>query len=99
MNFRTARPCASIPSGSGAAPKPTRLSQKRARDREHLLLPAGKTSREQRAALAQDRKALVCRRDLGAVAAAESHEEVLFDRHSREDLAALGHLDDARAND
>src|SRR5947207_2674069 len=76
-----------------------RLSQKRARDREHLLFPAGKTSREERAALAQDRKALVCRRDLGAVAAAESHEQVLFDPHSREDLAALGHLDDARAND
>src|SRR5207237_4131224 len=68
-------------------------------ERGQLLCPAGKTSREQRAALAQDRKALAWRRDLGAVAAAEPHEEVLFDRHSREDLAALGHLDDARAND
>src|SRR5437773_866512 len=36
---------------------------------------------------------------VGAIAAAESHEQVLFDRHSREDLAALRLLDDARAND
>src|SRR5205823_12822700 len=69
--------------------KQARSSEKRPRDREHLLLPARESSREHSATLAQDREALVRRCEFGSVTPAKAHEQVLVDRHPSEDLAPL----------